>query len=118
MAQGAPPHAELHPMRALFAIPKGPPPRLDAATPASAEFRDFVAACLDRDPSRRPPARALLAHAFLARAPAAPPAELVRRVAEHARRRRPVPPPQRDADADADVGFAMVGESAWFCGMH
>ena len=44
MAQAAPPHAELHPMRVLFVIPKDPPPRLDGAF--SAAFKGFVEACL------------------------------------------------------------------------
>lgn len=44
MALAAPPHAELHPMRVLFVIPREPPPRLEG--PFSEEFRDFVAACL------------------------------------------------------------------------
>jgi hypothetical protein len=44
MALAAPPHAELHPMRVLFIIPKDPPPRLEGTF--SEEFKDFVAVCL------------------------------------------------------------------------
>ena len=40
----------------------------DAATPASACFRDFVGAALVKDPRRRPTARQLLAHDFVRRA--------------------------------------------------
>ena len=45
LAVGQPPYADLHPMRALFVIPRAvPPPALDG--PFSAPFKAFVAACL------------------------------------------------------------------------
>jgi hypothetical protein len=53
MALAAPPHAELHPMRVLFIIPKDPPPRLEGAF--SPEFKDFVAACLQVGGARTRP---------------------------------------------------------------
>lgn len=46
MATGAPPNAELHPMRALFLIPKDPAPRLEDSF--SAGFRRFVERCLQK----------------------------------------------------------------------
>ncbi|KAG2433816.1 hypothetical protein HXX76_008173 [Chlamydomonas incerta] len=95
MATGSPPHSALHPMRVLFLIPKGPPPALegDAFSP---ELKDFVAACLKKDPAARPAARDLLAHPFVAAATQAP-EHLPAMVAELARHKKPLSS-RRDAD--------------------
>ena len=53
MAELAPPHHNLHPMRALFQIPKGPPPTLSKRGNWSTEFDDFVRACLVKDSNLR-----------------------------------------------------------------
>ncbi|KAJ1924292.1 hypothetical protein IWQ60_005299 [Tieghemiomyces parasiticus] len=61
MAQGLPPYANLHPMKALFQIPKNPPPELDdVAKPRFTDaFHDFLRCCLVKD------AHQLLTHSFL-----------------------------------------------------
>jgi hypothetical protein len=41
--------ANLHPMRALFLIPKSPPPKLEGNF--SASFKEFVALCLRKNPA-------------------------------------------------------------------
>jgi len=63
MANGEPPHANLHPMKALFHIPKNPAPRLEGNF--SKEFKDFISLCLMKEPERRPTAKELLRHRFI-----------------------------------------------------
>ena len=64
MSCGAPPHADVHPMKVLFQIPRDPPPTLPGSG-WSKEFRDFVARCLHKDPSKRATAKDLLRHKFI-----------------------------------------------------
>ncbi|KAI0544828.1 kinase-like domain-containing protein [Xylaria curta] len=63
MANGEPPHANLHPMKALFHIPKNPAPRLEGNF--SKDFKDFITHCLSKNPERRPSAKELLRHRFI-----------------------------------------------------
>ncbi|WIA22461.1 hypothetical protein OEZ85_004759 [Tetradesmus obliquus] len=88
MACGAPPHADMHPMRVLFLIPRDPPPSLEG--PFSEAFKSFVATCLQKDPALRPNAEQLFEHPFIAAAPSAAPPQLLLRVADLGQRRRPV----------------------------
>ncbi|CAF1663511.1 unnamed protein product, partial [Adineta ricciae] len=57
LVKGEPPYADLHPMRVLFQIPKTPPPQL--AENHSKSFREFVEACLQKNPEHRPTASQL-----------------------------------------------------------
>lgn len=67
MINGAPPNADVHPMKVLFKIPKDPAPRLQGDY-YSKEMKDFVASCLIKDPDNRPSAKDMLRHPFIRRA--------------------------------------------------
>lgn len=64
MVNGEPPNASTHPMKVLFLIPKAPAPRLEGSG-YSRDFKEFVAACLVKDPDRRPTAKELSQHRFI-----------------------------------------------------
>lgn len=64
MANGEPPHADIHPMKVLFLIPKESAPALDK-TKFSKDFCEFVGMCLEKDAKKRPTAKELLKHRFI-----------------------------------------------------
>ncbi|XP_066574205.1 myosin-IIIa [Amia ocellicauda] len=65
LGDGDPPLADLHPMRALFKIPRNPPPTLHQPELWSADFNDFICKCLIKDFEQRPNVPDLLQHAFI-----------------------------------------------------
>ncbi|KAL9869931.1 myosin-IIIa isoform 1-T1 [Geothlypis trichas] len=65
LGDGDPPLADLHPMRALFKIPRNPPPTLQQPELWSPEFNDFINKCLTKDYEKRPTVSALLQHDFI-----------------------------------------------------
>lgn len=65
MAEGAPPHANLHPLRAIFVIPTKPAPTLADPDNWSPEMLDFVRACCQKDASQRSDSAQLASHPFL-----------------------------------------------------
>ncbi|KAG0358191.1 putative protein serine/threonine kinase [Podila minutissima] len=66
LAKGQPPYSDMHPMKVLFLIPKNAPPVLEGNY--SKAFKDFIAACLQRDPALRPSAKDLQKHRFIRQA--------------------------------------------------
>lgn len=60
LAEGDPPLSEIHPMRALFQIPRNPPPRLTKPDAFSPKVAEFIADCLVKDLEQRPFARAVI----------------------------------------------------------
>ncbi|XP_037552554.1 traf2 and NCK-interacting protein kinase isoform X1 [Nematolebias whitei] len=64
MAEGAPPLCDMHPMRALFLIPRNPPPRLKSKK-WSKKFFSFIENCLVKNYTQRPPTDQLLKHPFI-----------------------------------------------------
>lgn len=65
LAEGDPPMSDIHPMRALFQIPRNPPPNLSKPDMYSVELCDFISECLVKDMERRPFAKKLLHHPLL-----------------------------------------------------
>ena len=65
IAEGAPPHASLNPMRAISLIPNKPAPTLADPDHWSPEMLDFVKCCCEKDPSQRSDSAQLASHPFV-----------------------------------------------------
>ncbi|KAK2859682.1 hypothetical protein Q5P01_004302 [Channa striata] len=65
LGDGDPPLSDLHPMRALFKIPRNPPPTLHQPELWSDNFNDFICQCLIKDFELRPNVLDLLQHVFI-----------------------------------------------------
>lgn len=65
LAEGDPPLCDVHPMRALFQIPRNPQPTLVRPECFSPLLSDFISHCLVKDFEQRPFAKELLDHPFL-----------------------------------------------------
>jgi len=63
LAKGEPPNSDLHPMRALFLIPKNNPPQLSGNF--SKHFKEFVELCLNKEPDNVSLQRAVLSLASI-----------------------------------------------------
>ncbi|XP_055322789.1 serine/threonine-protein kinase mig-15 isoform X8 [Sitodiplosis mosellana] len=68
MAESQPPLCDLHPMRALFLIPRNPPPRLKSKK-WSKKFHGFIETVLVKDYHQRPYTEQLLKHQFIKEQP-------------------------------------------------
>nr|XP_028587405.1 TRAF2 and NCK-interacting protein kinase isoform X4 [Podarcis muralis] len=64
MAEGAPPLCDMHPMRALFLIPRNPAPRLKSKK-WSKKFQSFIESCLVKNHGQRPTTEQLMKHPFI-----------------------------------------------------
>ncbi|XP_073731664.1 TRAF2 and NCK interacting kinase a isoform X5 [Misgurnus anguillicaudatus] len=64
MAEGAPPLCDMHPMRALFLIPRNPAPRLKSKK-WSKKFQTFIESCLVKNHNQRPNTDQMLKHPFI-----------------------------------------------------
>lgn len=64
MAESQPPLCDMHPMRALFLIPRNPPPRLKSRK-WSKKFHSFIETVLVKDYQQRPYTDQLLKHPFI-----------------------------------------------------
>ncbi|XP_045075315.1 TRAF2 and NCK-interacting protein kinase-like isoform X6 [Coregonus clupeaformis] len=68
MAEGAPPLCDMHPMRALFLIPRNPAPKLKSKK-WSKKFQSFIESCLVKSHGQRPSTEQLLKHPFIRELP-------------------------------------------------
>ncbi|XP_043925984.1 TRAF2 and NCK-interacting protein kinase isoform X2 [Protopterus annectens] len=64
MAEGAPPLCDMHPMRALFLIPRNPAPKLKSKK-WSKKFQTFIDSCLVKNHNQRPTTEQLMKHPFI-----------------------------------------------------
>lgn len=97
MAKGEPPYADVHPMRVLFLIPKNAPPTLEGNF--SKPFKEFVAACLNKDPNLRPTAKELLKHRFVR---GAKKTSVLTELIERYQRWKQVVQTEKESDSDDD----------------
>uniref|UniRef100_A0A8C5RAM1 non-specific serine/threonine protein kinase n=1 Tax=Leptobrachium leishanense TaxID=445787 RepID=A0A8C5RAM1_9ANUR len=68
LADGDPPLSAMHPVKALFKIPRNPPPTLLHPEKWCRGFSHFIAQCLIKDFERRPSVIHLLEHPFIRQA--------------------------------------------------
>ncbi|KAI9546688.1 Serine/threonine-protein kinase 4 [Dissostichus eleginoides] len=102
MAEGKPPYADIHPMRAIFMIPTNPPPTCRNPDLWSQEFKDFVSQCLVKNPENRATATKLLQHPFIK---AAKPSSVLRALITDAmeiKLKKEQEAEQREQDAEDD----------------
>ena len=65
LADGEPPLADIHPMRALFQIPRNPPPSVKCQGSSSQVFLDFIGECLTKNYEERPTMAEISDHPFI-----------------------------------------------------
>ncbi|XP_078260043.1 myosin-IIIb isoform X1 [Rhinoraja longicauda] len=65
LGDGEPPLSDLHPVKALFKIPRNPPPTLLHPERWCEEFNHFISQCLIKDFEKRPSVADLLDHPFI-----------------------------------------------------
>ncbi|XP_065818528.1 myosin-IIIb isoform X8 [Labrus bergylta] len=68
LADGDPPLAEMHPVKALFKIPRNPSPTLRSPDQWCRSFSHFISQCLIKDFEARPSVTHLLEHPFIKQA--------------------------------------------------
>uniref|UniRef100_A0A3B3X717 non-specific serine/threonine protein kinase n=1 Tax=Poecilia mexicana TaxID=48701 RepID=A0A3B3X717_9TELE len=102
MAEGKPPYADIHPMRAIFMIPTNPPPTFRNPDQWSPGFLDFIKKCLVKNPENRATATQLLQHPFIK---SAKPNSVLRALIQDAmeiKLKRQEEAEQREQDAEDD----------------
>jgi serine/threonine-protein kinase 24/25/MST4 len=105
MAKGFPPRVEQQPAKVVMTIVQSDPPKLEGNF--SPNFKNFVAACLKKDPKERSTAKELLNHLFLK---ATPNKATFKSVLDRYRKWREAHPLQRDS-SHTDVSETSESES-------
>lgn len=106
IAEGRPPYADVHPMRAIFMIPTKPPPTLKQPENFSNEFSDFISRCLVKNPEERPSATNLSHHKFIK---TAKPVSVLKNLVEMAMKMlEEEEEEQEDSDDDMDENFVTA----------
>uniref|UniRef100_A0A672ZL93 non-specific serine/threonine protein kinase n=1 Tax=Sphaeramia orbicularis TaxID=375764 RepID=A0A672ZL93_9TELE len=102
MAEGKPPYADIHPMRAIFMIPTNDPPKFRNPDLWSSEFQQFVGQCLVKNPEQRATATQLLQHPFIKFAKPSSTLRALITDAMEIKLKRQEEAEQREQDADDD----------------
>lgn len=113
LAVGCPPHADMHPMRAIFLIPTLPPPTLENADGSWSErITGFVARCLVKDVEQRPFTSELLSHPLVAEGRASQQAGVLLALMDASR--EPLRTwREQTSKAEDDAGRAAIGSGAF-----
>jgi len=109
LAKGEPPMSDLHPMRVLFLIPKNPPPTLEGEF--SKPLKEFVSACLNKEPQNRPSVKDLLKHKFIAKAKKN--SYLVELIERYRKWKEAGGQDDSDSDDDSDKGTRSFNDPDW-----
>jgi len=95
-------------MRVLFLIPKNAPPTLEGNY--AKIFKEFVAACLHKDPAERPTAKELLKHKFIK---SAGKTRQLMELIDRYRKWKAVAPPDSDGDDEPKKKSEAAPEFDW-----
>jgi serine/threonine protein kinase len=112
MAEGSPPHMGMHYARALFAIPKDPPPTLQSRDQWSPLMHKFTSRLLIKDPNARPTAVTMLSDPFVAPDRCNGRAELVEMINELILRRDALPTARRLGEMSTASSATFVERSS------
>ncbi|CAJ0610287.1 unnamed protein product [Cylicocyclus nassatus] len=110
MAEGRPPYADIHPMRAIFMIPTKPPPTFKKPDEWSPEFNDFIKQCLVKKPDDRKTASQLVEHSFIVNAPGPEVLQAIIRDASEIQLNNKNAPPA-EPEAATIIGTQMDGKT-------
>jgi serine/threonine-protein kinase 24/25/MST4 len=109
LAKGEPPYSDLHPMRVLLQIPKNRPPQLTENY--SKAFREFVEACLQKNPEHRPTAQNLRRFKFVSTTK--PTKYLVESIVRYQNWKKTHNGAKSDSDSDSDIDESNNPDDGW-----